>query len=59
LTQYHYTAWPDKSVPDTGVSLLEFRDMVEKKITPNAGPMIVHCRYIKSHYYNTEILFKE
>ncbi|XP_053386435.1 receptor-type tyrosine-protein phosphatase kappa-like [Mercenaria mercenaria] len=43
VTQYHYTAWPDKSVPDGVATLLEFRDKVEQSQTTNVGPMVVHC----------------
>ncbi|XP_053385844.1 receptor-type tyrosine-protein phosphatase kappa-like [Mercenaria mercenaria] len=43
VTQYHYTAWPDKTVPHTVASLIEFRDKVEQGNAPVTGPMIVHC----------------
>lgn len=43
VMHYQYTAWPDKSVPDTLSSLLEFRDIVERNPAPIAGPMVVHC----------------
>ncbi|XP_053386122.1 receptor-type tyrosine-protein phosphatase kappa-like [Mercenaria mercenaria] len=43
VTQYHYTAWPDKSVPHTVASLIEFRDKVEQGQLPLTGRMIVHC----------------
>ncbi|XP_060574211.1 receptor-type tyrosine-protein phosphatase mu-like, partial [Ruditapes philippinarum] len=43
VTQYHYTAWPDRSVPDNVASLVEFRNKVEQSKSNDAGPMVVHC----------------
>ncbi|XP_060588800.1 receptor-type tyrosine-protein phosphatase kappa-like [Ruditapes philippinarum] len=43
VTQYHYTAWPDRSVPDNVASLIEFRNKVEQSKSNDACPMVVHC----------------
>ncbi|XP_060588974.1 receptor-type tyrosine-protein phosphatase kappa-like [Ruditapes philippinarum] len=43
VTQYHYTAWPDRSVPDNVASLIEFRNKVEQTKSNDAGPIVVHC----------------
>ncbi|CAD5111750.1 DgyrCDS1029 [Dimorphilus gyrociliatus] len=45
VRQYHYTAWPDKGVPEFPTSLLEFREFIRKQddIYGNASPLIVHC----------------
>ncbi|XP_060551640.1 receptor-type tyrosine-protein phosphatase kappa-like [Ruditapes philippinarum] len=43
VTQYHYTAWPDRSVPDNVASLIEFRNKVEQSKSNDVGPMVVHC----------------
>ncbi|KAK3594320.1 hypothetical protein CHS0354_028702 [Potamilus streckersoni] len=43
VTQFHYTAWPDKDVPDTAWSLVEFWKSVKKHKAYGKGPMVVHC----------------
>ncbi|KAK3604079.1 hypothetical protein CHS0354_033485 [Potamilus streckersoni] len=43
VTQFHYTAWPDKDVPDTAWSLVEFWKSVRKHKAYGMGPMVVHC----------------
>ncbi|XP_060591291.1 receptor-type tyrosine-protein phosphatase kappa-like [Ruditapes philippinarum] len=43
VTQYHYTAWPDRSVPDNVASLVEFRNKVGQTKSDDAGPIVVHC----------------
>ncbi|KAL3880533.1 hypothetical protein ACJMK2_032767 [Sinanodonta woodiana] len=43
VTQFHYTAWPDKDVPDTAWSLVEFWKTVRKHRAYGNGPMTVHC----------------
>ncbi|KAL3880535.1 hypothetical protein ACJMK2_032769 [Sinanodonta woodiana] len=43
VTQFHYTAWPDKDVPDTAWSLVEFWKYVRKNNAYGKGPVTVHC----------------
>ncbi|XP_052776954.1 uncharacterized protein LOC128214498 isoform X2 [Mya arenaria] len=40
---FHFTAWPDKSVPKYSSSLVHFRHKVETTIVNENGPVIVHC----------------
>ncbi|KAL3880532.1 hypothetical protein ACJMK2_032766 [Sinanodonta woodiana] len=43
VTQFHYTAWPDKDVPDTAWSLVEFWKYVRNHRAYGKGPIAVHC----------------
>ncbi|KAL3880534.1 hypothetical protein ACJMK2_032768 [Sinanodonta woodiana] len=43
VTQFHYTAWPDKDVPDTAWSLVQFWKTVRKNRVYGKGPVTVHC----------------
>ncbi|KAL4226630.1 Protein tyrosine phosphatase [Mactra antiquata] len=43
VIQYQYTAWPDRSVPDSVVSLVAYRDKVEQQNRNRASPIVVHC----------------
>ncbi|XP_052267609.1 uncharacterized protein LOC127869263 isoform X2 [Dreissena polymorpha] len=43
VTQYHFTAWPDKDVPDTALSLTQFWEHVRRNETTKDQPWIVHC----------------
>ncbi|XP_071118698.1 uncharacterized protein [Haliotis cracherodii] len=43
VTQFHYTAWPDKGVPKSAWSLLDFRDMVMNVRSSVDSPVVVHC----------------
>ncbi|KAL4221015.1 Eukaryotic-type carbonic anhydrase [Mactra antiquata] len=43
ITHIHYTAWPDKTVPDNVVSLVEFYNCVKSIKSISGGPTIVHC----------------
>ncbi|KAK3739085.1 hypothetical protein RRG08_064531, partial [Elysia crispata] len=41
LTQFHFTAWPDKSVPESPWGLVDFQQRV--MAVPGSGPILVHC----------------
>ncbi|WAR24562.1 PTPRU-like protein, partial [Mya arenaria] len=43
LFHFHFTAWPDKSVPKYASSLVHFRHKVETTAVKENGPVIVHC----------------
>jgi len=46
ITQYHFTAWPDKDVPDTALSIVAFWNQVRtSKEAQHKEPWMVHCRY--------------
>jgi receptor-type tyrosine-protein phosphatase C len=40
----HFTAWPDRGVPDNPSVMLQFRDIVMSEHTFLDGPILVHCR---------------
>ncbi|GFR62944.1 receptor-type tyrosine-protein phosphatase kappa [Elysia marginata] len=41
VTQFHFTAWPDKLVPDSPWGLVDFYHRVAT--SPGTGPLLVHC----------------
>ncbi|XP_056000238.1 uncharacterized protein LOC125656056 isoform X2 [Ostrea edulis] len=43
VTQFHFTTWPDKSIPDDPTSLVYFRNLVRNGLTISDGPIVVHC----------------
>nr|XP_022296023.1 uncharacterized protein LOC111105862 isoform X2 [Crassostrea virginica] len=43
VTQFHFTAWPDNSVPEDVTSLIRFRNLVRSNLDFIEGPMVVHC----------------
>uniref|UniRef100_A0A2C9M2C5 protein-tyrosine-phosphatase n=1 Tax=Biomphalaria glabrata TaxID=6526 RepID=A0A2C9M2C5_BIOGL len=42
VTQFHFTSWPDKSVPTASWSLVDFEQRVFT--VPTSEPVVVHCR---------------
>ncbi|KAI8786599.1 multiple epidermal growth factor domains protein 6 [Biomphalaria glabrata] len=40
-TQFHFTCWPDKGVPPTSWSLVDFEQRVS--LFPTQSPVVVHC----------------
>ncbi|CAG5124737.1 unnamed protein product, partial [Candidula unifasciata] len=41
VTQYHFTTWPDKSVPSTPWALVDFQQRVFSQ--PTNKPIVIHC----------------
>ncbi|KAK3759016.1 hypothetical protein RRG08_016522, partial [Elysia crispata] len=41
VTQFNFTAWPDKSVPESPWGLVDFHQRV--MAVPGSGPVLVHC----------------
>ncbi|GFS08650.1 receptor-type tyrosine-protein phosphatase alpha-like, partial [Elysia marginata] len=41
VTQFHFTAWPDKSVPESPWGLVDLQQRV--MADPGSGPILVHC----------------
>jgi len=52
VRQFQFTAWPDHGVPDHPTPLLLFMRRVKSMTPPDAGPIIVHCRFI-SHQFTS------
>ncbi|XP_052776637.1 uncharacterized protein LOC128214286 isoform X2 [Mya arenaria] len=40
---FHFTSWPDKSVPQYASSLVHFRQKIVNAVIKDKGPDIVHC----------------
>ncbi|XP_052803536.1 uncharacterized protein LOC128233749 isoform X2 [Mya arenaria] len=43
LIQFHYTSWPDKNVPSTALSLVQFWRKVRQSVFVDKTPWMVHC----------------
>ncbi|XP_062621599.1 receptor-type tyrosine-protein phosphatase alpha-like [Saccostrea cucullata] len=43
VTQFHFTTWPDNSVPEELTSLICFRNLVKNGMMSSDGPIVVHC----------------
>ncbi|XP_052804010.1 uncharacterized protein LOC128234066 isoform X2 [Mya arenaria] len=43
LVQFHYTSWPDKNVPTTALSLVQFWRKVRQSEFVEKTPWMVHC----------------
>ncbi|XP_048236958.1 multiple epidermal growth factor-like domains protein 6 [Haliotis rufescens] len=43
LKHYHFTAWPDKGVPEDVGMLVEFHRLVKNAPSRSKGPVVVHC----------------
>ena len=44
--QYHFTAWPDHGVPLHALPLVSFVRNSAAANACDAGPIVVHCRYV-------------
>ncbi|XP_055999709.1 receptor-type tyrosine-protein phosphatase alpha-like [Ostrea edulis] len=43
VTQFHFTTWPDNSVPDDKTSLICFRNLIRNGLSISDWPVVVHC----------------
>ncbi|KAK3594655.1 hypothetical protein CHS0354_003578 [Potamilus streckersoni] len=43
VTQFHFTAWPDRGVPETPSSLVQFWSKVRNTVGNPDMPIVVHC----------------
>ncbi|KAL3878261.1 hypothetical protein ACJMK2_030626, partial [Sinanodonta woodiana] len=41
--QFHFTSWPDRGVPDTAYSLVQFWNKVRHSDCTHHSPILVHC----------------
>ena len=46
VKHFHFTSWPDHGVPPFSNAILSFVRHVKNVKTPEAGPVVVHCRYV-------------
>ena len=44
VKQFQYIAWPDHGVPEHPAPFLQFLRRISAINTPDAGPVITHCR---------------
>ena len=52
VTQVHFTAWPDKTVPGIAWHLVNVWRKVKTLNENKLGPTVVHCRY---HIFLTSV----
>ena len=45
ITHAHFTAWPDKDVPDTPWHLVNFWRKIESMYSNDECSIVIHCRY--------------
>ncbi|KAJ8039808.1 Receptor-type tyrosine-protein phosphatase mu [Holothuria leucospilota] len=43
VKHFHFSAWPDMSVPDTAGPILDLLQCVRSRESHSRGPMVVHC----------------
>ena len=46
VRQFQFMAWPDHGVPEYPTPILAFLRRVKACNPPDAGPMVVHCRWV-------------
>ena len=44
IIQYHFTSWPDHSVPRDTAAFFMFHHKLKTVLVTDPGPVIVHCR---------------
>lgn len=45
VKQFHFMSWPEHGVPYHATGLLAFIRRVKASTPPDAGPVVIHCRY--------------
>jgi len=45
VKQFHFTSWPEHGVPYHATGLLAFIRRVKASTPPDAGPIVIHCRW--------------
>lgn len=48
IRHFHFKSWPDKDVPDNARCFVDFWRAVDTDAPSNAGPIVVHCRYVET-----------
>lgn len=48
VRQFQFMAWPDHGVPEYPTPILAFLRRVKTCNPSDAGPMVVHCRYVSA-----------
>ena len=46
MKQFHFMSWPEHGVPYHATGLLAFIRRVKASTPPDAGPIVIHCRYV-------------
>ena len=46
IFQYHFTSWPDHSVPRDTSAFLMFHHKLRSALAVDPGPIVAHCRYL-------------
>lgn len=52
IDHYHYTEWPDKSVPNETQSLVSLINRVNQEHPSSEWPIVVHCRFVENFFFN-------
>lgn len=47
VKQFHFTSWPEHGVPYHATGLLAFIRRVKASTPPDAGPIVIHCRWAR------------
>lgn len=48
VKQFHFTSWPEHGVPYHATGLLAFIRRVKASTPPDAGPIVIHCRWARA-----------
>lgn len=56
IFQYHFTSWPDHSVPRDTSAFLMFHHKLRSALAVDPGPIVVHCRYLFIYLFKSKNL---